>query len=256
MRFFLFVSKKTSIFARNHHPLNELLLMLYLSSPRNTLFLAFFCLLNATSAFSQSNTQSNPIDTWFLEERFLIADKNEDALLSLAELQQYNAEFSYYLTDNNFSLTDMNRDGKLSFNEVFKRAQTEFIYRQSMERKEIRSLLAQHPQLGQGAEPVLRANPAIAERLFSNFTWLQDNAQTAARVYNDHVWAMGNRPAMVSLHKNLRWMVANPNDARTLYKDRAVTEALPELLGWRNAHKDLMRKYPDVERFEGLIFMR
>lgn len=219
---------------------------------RTTILMLLACA--SLSLHAQSPTAV--FDTWFLEERFLIADKDENALLNRAELQTYSREFGYYLAENHFALSDLNHDGQLSFNEISKRAQTEFAYRQAMERKEVRALEAQYPMLSLSAETALRNNPSLAEKLFGNYTFLRENAPEVAKLYNDPAWTASHKTAMVALHHNLRWMVANPADARSLYRDRTVTDAIPELLGWRNAHKDLLRRYPQVDKIEGMIFVR
>ncbi|MEL6591350.1 MAG: hypothetical protein AAFQ68_14775, partial [Bacteroidota bacterium] len=72
---------------------------------------AAFSLLAALAPLFSLHAQQSPqqqISTWFLEERFLIADQNDDALLQLGEMKRFPQEYAFYLTEDNFSLSDKN----------------------------------------------------------------------------------------------------------------------------------------------------
>lgn len=236
-----------------------------------TVFLAFL-LLNAT-VFAQRKEYTNDrkeykvvadeptteIENWYLEERFIVADQNDDSLLSKDELKKFDVEFSYYLVDQNFTLTDLNKDAQLSYNEISKRVKSEFAYRHAMDVKNLRQYQADYPFLAStisaGDVKYVKKNPELAAKLFGNFYWMSQNALLAKQIYNDHIWAASNPSAIVALHKNLRFMVAYPAQARELYRYTVATDRLPEMLGWRNDHKDLIRKYSNFERFSNLMFM-
>jgi hypothetical protein len=219
----------------------------------------FFCVLVVLltlvfTANAQQNNHHDAITTWFLEERFLIADQNEDALLSTAELRQYECEFSYYLIEQHFKICDSNTDGHLSYNEILRRVRSEFVYRTSMDQKNARAAMADYPGVTSIDAKFLRHHPEVTRKLFANYYWLQMNPDIAADLYKDPLWAVTNREAIVALHKNLRWMTANPTHAKMLYGYSGATGSLPEFMGWRNDHKELMRKYPNVDRLDGQTF--
>ncbi|MEZ4827301.1 MAG: hypothetical protein R3C61_13635 [Bacteroidia bacterium] len=75
-------------------------------------------LLFANLVYAQNTQLNSDITTWYLEERFIIADQNDDALLSKSEMKVFADEFCYYLADRYFELADRNQDGFLSFNEI------------------------------------------------------------------------------------------------------------------------------------------
>jgi hypothetical protein len=201
---------------------------------------------NTLSLFAQINQTEKEVSIWFLEERFLIADQNDDALLDKTELQAFPREFAYFLESRNYELTDKNQDGLLSFNELNTRRQTENIYLFSQQRKDLRELARAYPMLAQADQVYLKANPALVEALFHNLIWMYDNPELAAKVYQDKRWMAANPQAAIALQSNLRWLAANPFAANQLYRDRAATQKLPELLGWRASHKRLIRSMPEV----------
>ena len=203
----------------------------------------------------QGQNTNSDISNWYLEERFIIADQNDDALLSRNELEVFSDEFCYYLADRHFALTDKNQDGYLSYNEITQRKKTEYIYRNNLERKELRALGSQYPMLAQADISYLKSNPELVESLFANLVWLCENANLAEKLYNDNMWSNRHPEVMLALHRNLRWMVANPNDARDLYRDRSTTQRLPELLSWRADHKDFLRRHTLLDRLYELEFI-
>ncbi|MEZ4777004.1 MAG: EF-hand domain-containing protein [Bacteroidia bacterium] len=204
---------------------------------------------------AQSPQLSSDISNWYLEERFIIADQNDDALLSKAEIKVFADEFCYYLADRYFELADRNQDGFLSFNEISLRKKSEYLFRTNLERKNLRSLTESYPLLAQADENYLKSNPELVRSLFTNLVWLCENAELAAQIVNDRAWNARNPEVMISLHRNLRWMVANPDKAKDLYRDRLATQQLPELLSWRADHKDFIRRYALPDRFYELEFI-
>ena len=193
--------------------------------------------------------------TWYLEERFLIADQNDDALLDRSEMEVFEKEFIYFLSERHFETSDRNQDGLLSFNEINQKNKSENIYRFNLDRKHIRKLAGEHPMLRQADESYLKRNPELVEELFSNLTWMYENIEMAAKIYNDKVWTSRYPKVLASLHNNLRWMAANPIDARNLYRDRNSTQYLPHLLAWRADHKDYIRSHSLAKRFYDLEFI-
>lgn len=196
--------------------------------------------------FAQAQAQETEtlLGNWYLQERFLIADKNEDALLEKGELQQFNKEFAYYLYGRNFPLTDLNQDGKLSFNEMAQRTESEFSFRQQMDRKEIRELKATYPQLANPDLTFLKNNPELVAQLFMNLEWMYANRDLVMQLNKDLNWSKNNPGTLLSLQRNLCWLATNPDAAKTLYKNREATRQLPELLSWRADHKSFMKNYP------------
>ena len=205
--------------------------------------------------FSHAQNINDEISNWFLEERFIIADKNDDALLDHSEMEAYNNEFVYYLTDRNYDLTDKNGDGFLSFQEIHARKKTEYLFRYNMDIREIRNLTRRYPFLPKADEAYLKDNPVLVASLFSNLVWMYQNAELAEEIYKNKIWMDLHIDAKIALHKNLRWMASNPAAARHMYRDRNATQYLPQFLGWRASHKNLIRKYPRLEQFYELEFV-
>ena len=211
--------------------------------------------LLVSSIYAQNSIMDQQITNWYLEERFLIADQNDDALLDESEMQAFSSEFIYYLSERHFELVDKNQDGFLSFNEINLKKKTETLYRYSQERKQLRTLAGTYPFLNQADEDYLKKNPALVAQLFTNLTWMYENAELAEKIYKDKLWASKNPEVMIALHNNLRWMAANPMEAKNLYRDRNYTESLPHLLGWRADHKDFIRAHPLTNQFYELEFI-
>lgn len=207
------------------------------------------------SLTAQSDLVNRKLSLWFLEERFLITDQNDDALLDRDEMRQFPREFAYYLDARHFVLSDKNKDGMLSFNELRARTKSENLYRLSQDRRQIRALAYEFPYLDQADPKYLKGHPELVKNLFGNLVWLYDNPSLAAKVYKDKMWTSQHPEVLLALHRNLRWMAANPNNARFLYRDRSATQRLPELLAWRADHKDFMRQYPKVNVFDNLDFI-
>ena len=212
-----------------------------------------YVLISVFSLHAQSNANQE-ISEWYLEERFLSTDQNDDALLDESELYQFEEEFTYYLNGSNYDLTDKNKDGYLSYNEIKSRTRSEFIYRVNIERKTLRNIAREYPLLAQVNAKYLRKNPDLVERLFSNFTWLSEHSRLAETIYKDRSWTTQHPDVLIALHKNLRWMAANPSEARNIYRNRTTTQSLPELLGWRSSHKEFIRTHPTFTQFYELRF--
>lgn len=212
-------------------------------------------MLPFASATAQDELLSREISEWFLEERFIIADQNEDALLDRDELRLFAIEFAYYLEPRSFEATDKNRDGYLSYHEIKSRVQSEATYRYNQDRKDLRNLALTYPLLQQADIRYLKDNPALVTSLFGNLTWMYENADLAKKIYSDKLWLDAHPEALLSLHRNLRWMAANPATARNLYRERTSTQFLPELLAWRADHMEFIRKHPRMDQFYDFIFI-
>jgi hypothetical protein len=212
-------------------------------------------ILSISNVSAQAAFLGQEITDWYLEERFLIADQNDDAVLDQSEMKAFAGEFIYYLDDHHFSATDKNKDGYLSFNEINQKRKSEILYRYSQDRKQLVRLAKQYPFLNQADESYLKDNASLVARLFSNLTWMYEHAELAEEVYKDKMWLNKHPEVLISLHNNLRWMAANPTEAKDLYRDRNYTQNLPHLLGWRAHHKDFMRSHPLTDRFYELEFI-
>lgn len=208
--------------------------------------LIFACLLHfavATPIFAQ--TMQQKVSNWYWQERFVVADANEDALLEKSELGKFATEFSYYLEAKNFQLSDENHDGFLSYQEMLSRKEAEANYRISMESRQIRSLEAANKGLANADVQFLKNNSVLTMTLFSNFTWLVQHADLAEKVYSDKLWMATHTSVSNALHHNLCWMASNPKSAKVIYE--AQKTASPELLGWRADHLKFIRQNPALE---------
>lgn len=212
-------------------------------------------MLPCSLVYAQFDDTRQRATTWYLEERFIIADQNDDALLDRSELQRFNAEFAYYLDSRNYQITDKNQDGMLSFNEMLSMIKPETAYRYSMERRQLAQLMRMYPGIENPNLELLRNTPELVNALFGNLVWMYEHADLAQQLYADPVWTQRYPESLVALHQNLRWMVANPTAAKNVYRNRVATQRLPELLGWRADHKDFIRNNSVTDRFYDLDFI-
>ncbi|MEM6265092.1 MAG: hypothetical protein AAGI38_21470 [Bacteroidota bacterium] len=224
------------------------------SSPLTHIAAGLFVLFSFGTLYGQQIPVEEELTKWFYEERFIIADQNMDALLDKQELVSFQEEFVYYLQGRNYELTDRNKDGRLSFREMYARRVSEANFRYKMENRRIIELKARYPQLKTQPVDFLRTSPAIAAELFRNFVWLYSNEETAKALYTEKTWTSKHPDVLVALQRNLRWMVSRPAEARNIYANRQATRALPQLLSWRADHKVFMRKYPTLNPIYGLGF--
>lgn len=220
------------------------------------------CLLTLLATIStfqlniaQDLDANQKIDNWFLEQRFILADKNDDALLERKEMQSFSNEFSYFLIERYYSASDANKDGYLSFSEMFVRRKSEYLYRYNSERKQLRNLQQKHPLLHQEDVQFLKDNPQLVGGLFSNLVWMYEHAEMVEKLLKDGSWMEKHPEVMLSLHNNLRWMAANPGSAKKLYQNRSYTQKLPHLVGWRANHKKFIRSNPLLDRFYEISFI-
>lgn len=197
----------------------------------------------ATPIFAQ--TMQEKVSNWYWQERFVVADANEDALLEKVELGKFATEFSYYLEAKNFQLSDENHDGFLSYQEMLSRKEAEANYRISMESRQIRSLEAANQGLANADVQFLKNNSVLTMTLFSNFTWMIQHADLAEKLYSDKLWMATHTSVSNALHHNLCWMASNPKSAKVIYE--AQKTASPELLGWRADHLKFIRQNPALE---------
>lgn len=213
-----------------------------------TSFLLILAAVASLSARAQSDGFDQAVAEWYQEERFLLADRNEDALLDRSELEPLQVEFGYFLTGDNYRLSDLNKDSKLSFNEIRQRAYSEMMYRYRQDQNALRQLSQEHPILAQVDLAYLKDHPGLVEQLFGNYLWLYQNEDLADRLMADKIWLARYPQALMAMHQNLRWMAAHPKNARALYGDRELSRQLPQLQGWRSAHLGFIPKYPRLEQ--------
>lgn len=201
--------------------------------------------LVATPTFAQ--TMQQKVSNWYWQERFVVADANEDALLEKAELGKFSTEFSYYLDTKNFQLSDENHDGFLSYQEMLSRKEAEANYRISMETRQIHSLETANTGLANADVQFLKNNAVLTASLFSNFTWMIQHADLAEKLYADKLWMATHTSVGNALHHNLCWMASNPKSAKVIYESHKT--ASPELLGWRADHLKFIRQNPALEAY-------
>lgn len=207
------------------------------------------------SATAQNDAFSRVASNWFQEERFLMADQNDDARLNVAEMQAFENEFIFFLDARQYAWTDKNNDGLLSFAEIKSVEESEINYRFQAERREIQVLSRSYPLIAQADKQYLKNNPALVTSLFGNFKWLMEHEALAQDILNDQLWISQNPEAVIALHKNLRWMVANPENAKKIYRNRSITQQLPQFLAWRADHQDLIRRYSPAGTIYTLDFI-
>ncbi len=217
-------------------------------------FSVFFSLFSL-SLLSQEDLSNQEIHIWFQEERFLIADEDNNALLDKEEMQSYENEFAYFLAENHYDLTDQNKDKFISFKEILARTKVENAFRYARERKQLRELATDYPFLRQADETYLKNNPILTAKLFTNLCWLYEHPDLAKKIYEDKSWTNKHIEVLHSLHNNLRWMAANPFEAKNLYKNKKATINLPHLLGWRSHHKEFIQNHVIAEKFYELEFI-
>ena len=207
--------------------------------------LTFSPFLNTTG---QNLSNSREIRDWYLEERFLITDSNDDALLDPTELARFSDEFSYYLVEEHFTASDYNKDRHLSFNEIRNRVHSEMMYRASTERRELRRLKQEYSIPSKPSLNFFVQRPSLVAALFGNLTWMQENPGVVEDILANDRWIQSHEEVSIVLQKNLRWMVSNPTEAERLYNQRSTTELLPELLSWRADHKIFIRQNQMLNR--------
>lgn len=199
-------------------------------------------LLQFLQVIGQNLPDSREIKDWYLEERFLITDSNDDALLDRTELAKFSDEFSYYLVEEHFTASDYNKDRHLSFNEIRNRVHSEMMYRASTERRELRKLKQSYSIPAKPNRNFYMQRPNLVANLFGNLTWMQENPEMVRDILSHGQWIQDHDAVTIVLQKNLRWMVSHPKEAEKLYNIRSTTELLPELLSWRADHKNFIRQ--------------
>lgn len=203
-------------------------------------FIFYFFVCFSLPLFSQS--LSDKVSTWYWEERFAVADVNEDALLEKSELSKFSTEFAFYLDSKNFTSTDENGDGFLSFAEMIGKKNAEIGFRTTMENRQIRSLIAANPELANPTLVFLKSKPEITSLLLGNFTWMTQNLSLTEAIYTDKYWMNANPKANEALQRNLCWMASCPQSAKYLYTQHKNSISAPELIGWRADHLKFLRQ--------------
>lgn len=221
----------------------------------NCLFTLLASALFSQFSFGQDTETRQKIDNWFLEQRFIMADQNDDAMLDRKEMENFEEEFVYFLTSRYFDLSDTNRDGLLNFGEMFARRKSEYLFRYNFERKQLRRLMQSYPALPQADISYLKKNPALVSALFNNLVWMYEKAELVEKLLKDGFWIENHPEVMLSLHNNIRWMAANPDRARRLYQNRSFTQQLPQFIGWRAGHKRFIKSNSLVDRFYETSFI-
>ena len=197
-------------------------------------------------SFAQDTEKAS---NWYWRERFVAADVNENAFLEKAELAKFPLEFAYYLDSRNFSTTDENRDGELSFNEMSAKESAEIAYRTTMENRQVRSLETAYPQLAKNPLVFLKSNPSVAATLFGNLTWMMNHANVVSEICKDTKWLNEQPNVAYAINHNLCWMASNPGSAKYLYENMKESFASPELLGWRSEHIKFLRQNTALNNF-------
>lgn len=199
-------------------------------------------------SMGQHLSNSREIRDWYLEERFLITDSNDDALLDRTELAKFSDEFSYYLVEEHFTVSDYNKDRHLSFNEIRNRVHSEMMYRASTERRALRKLKQTYSIPSNPSVNFFMQRPNLVADLFGNLTWMLENSEMVKDILSNTQWVQEHEEVSIVLQKNLRWMVSHPTEAERLYNQRSTTELLPELLSWRADHKIFIRQNQMLDR--------
>ena len=221
---------------------------------KQRIFIVILFVIGCQSLLAQKNINQVLTD-WYLEERFILADQDKDALLDVDELNQFPQEFGYYLDARNFLLSDSDGDGKLSFRETKTRVIVEFNFRFAKEIAALNALRKSGIELGKLNASELKNNPALASRLLGNLYWMNNNAALAKAVYQDKTWMLNNGDVLASLQRNLCWLVTHPADAKSLYKPLNLRHQARELMSWRSAHKQLLRTYNELPNDIVLSFL-
>lgn len=212
-------------------------------------------IIDTAHAQLPTHDMNEKISLWFQEERFIIADQNNDALLDQGEMSQFPEEFGYYLETRHYQLADANQDGLLSFNEMLDLHASEMSYRYNQEQENLNEMIQRYPELVDADVDYLKGHPELVIELFTNLFWLSEFPEAAESIYRDEAWTERHPEVLLALHRNLRWMATNPADAEELYRDRSATQFLPELLSWRADHKDFIHRHPTMEDFYRGIFV-
>lgn len=192
------------------------------------------------------------VGNWYWNNRFAAADANKDYKLSKEEITAFPSEFSYYLNENYFRLSDENKDEYLSNEEISARQTSEFSYRIAMEKREMRKLQTEYPQLTNASVLFLKENADLTAKLFQNYSWLMENMEVSQEVYADKTWMTAHENVNLALHQNLCWMASNPNEAQNLYEGQKEMLKSPALLGWRSNHLKFIRQNPALKAFYNL----
>ncbi len=202
-----------------------------------------------TVLFSQTLNSFSPSQSWFHQERFLIADLNADAFLDQKEISQWQELYQFYGEDRIFILTDKNQDGHLSLYELTEMYKEEHSFLQSSEGSRIKELNRLHGRANLNSQTYLQDHPKVLKELFGNYTWLVDHKKLAKSIYGNQQWLSAHEEAGITLHKNLRWLVANPLQATELYTNQHITSKLPGLLSWRTDHKAFMKRHEEAKKW-------
>ncbi|MEZ4684757.1 MAG: hypothetical protein R3B47_01395 [Bacteroidia bacterium] len=219
------------------------------------LVLGFLFLASLGQSMYAQQQLNQILSDWYLEERFILVDKDKDALLDRGELQQFNQEFAYYLEPRNFLLSDTDGDGKLSYREMRTRVVVEFNYRYAREVEALTKAYAEAPGLRAADAAWLKSHPAITASLFGNLYWMNNHSELAREVYQDKEWMQEQSNVLASLQRNICWLVTHPADAKQLYKDLKISQKAPEMMSWRAAHKNLLRRYNELPEDIVLSFL-
>lgn len=211
------------------------------------LLVCLFVLVLGQSAYGQST--GDKISNWYWKERFTTADANRNAMLERTELSKFPSEFSYYLDNRNFMVSDLNEDGELSFGEMIDKKESEIAYRNAMETRQIRQLEATYPALVKSPTDFILATPTIAAILFENFAWTTQHRDVMEVLYKNKTWMNSNKEAAAALNRNLCWMASNPKSAEYLYNNQKSGFSTPELLAWKSEHLKFMRQNNVADNF-------
>lgn len=219
------------------------------------LVLSLLFLTSLSQSIYAQQQLNQVLSDWYLEERFILVDKDKDALLDRDELKQFAQEFAYYLEPRNYTLSDADGDGKLSYRETRARVVVEFNYRYAREVEALSAFNKEETSLRDADAAWLKDHPAVAAQLFGNLHWMNNHTEVAREVYQDKDWMQSNSEVLASLQRNICWLVTHPADAKQLYKELKISRKAPEMMSWRAAHRSFLRRYNELPEDIVLSFL-
>ncbi len=210
-----------------------------------TLLFIGLCAISSTAQIAHTQYPSeSTLLSWFYEHSFLIVDESEDGLLSLHELQSFYAEFQYFLTDNRFFYTDLDKDGKLSWEEIYPHFQDAWNFRLEAENLEISKLAQSYPYFSSLQAQYLKRHPTLAQTLLSNYSWMIQHITVARKLIKNENWLRQHPLAALSIHTNLRWLIDHPDLATLFYRHKIFNSFPSNFTQWRWDHLSYVNKNP------------
>ncbi|MEO0468403.1 MAG: hypothetical protein AAF206_02190 [Bacteroidota bacterium] len=186
-------------------------------------------------AFGQN--QPERVTDWYLTERFVQTDRNDDGLLSIEEMRLLDREWGFYLDPDGLDKADLNRDGLLSRSEVARVAGDAHQHRLRDDVKQIAILNRQYPFFQSAKIKYFQRHPELTRQLMNNLIWLRNHPETVSRMISLRSWMRGQPEIARDLHRNLCYLAEHPGVALVLYDLPDIRTRQPELSQWRNRHQ-------------------